>query len=161
VTRRTPVSPLHIGRYEFVALPLFGVRRMAATIDPGMARSTLTVRQYHVYQRGDRARVAFDIDEQGDCGGDNRKRTAEIVSVADIVWPDGTSERLIAVRGHFVLGDSLSTCDLYLTKKRPRSTQLVLGANLTGINLPADVGSAFMAGIPDRAVIAMLSGIEC
>jgi len=40
-------------------------------------------------------------------------------------------------------------------------TQLVLAANLTGINLSADAGSAFMAGIPDRAVIAMLSGIEC
>lgn len=65
------------------------------------------------------------------------------------------------MRGHFVLGDSLSTCDLYLTKKRLRLTQLVLAANLTGINLSADAGSAFMAGIPDRAVIAMLSGIEC
>ena len=63
MTRGSPVSPVHVGRYEFVALPLFGVRRMAATIDPGVARSTFTVQQYHVYQRGDRARVAFDIDE--------------------------------------------------------------------------------------------------
>ena len=160
-SRGARAGRLQDGRYEFVALPVFGVGRMAATIDPDLARSTLTVHQFHVYQRGNRTRVAFELDDPRDCAGAVRKRTAEILSTVDMVWPDGNEERLIAVRGHFVLGDRLSSCDLYLTKKRLRSTQLVLGRSFTGSIVSADAGSAFTAGTPDRSVIATVSGVEC
>ncbi len=149
---------IRIGRYESVALPLFRLGSIDATIDPGLPHSTLSVADYHIYERRDRMRVVFQFTDQSANEKICRRLTAEITSVTDFVWPDCSQERLIAIQGHVVLGSYLSCCDLYLTRKRVRSTQLVLGESFIGPNMSVDAGCAFSAGRPHHPLIDAATG---
>lgn len=152
-TQAVMQQEIRVGRYETVALPLFGLGSIDATIDPGLDNSILSIGKYHIYERRNRMRVVFQFTDPGANEKKSRRLTAEIVSVVDFVWPDRSHERLIAIQGHIVLGSRLSCCDLYLTRKRVRSTRLVLGKSFIGPNMSVDAGSAFIAGHPDHPLI--------
>ena len=151
------------GRYEYVALPLLYIRPMAATFDSCFGINLLRVDSIQLHMHGAVPRIGFAAIDLCrtmpscatlPCVEERDIRVLPVADAKDFEWPDGMAERLYGVVTKLVVGQRLFDIELYLTRRRIRSTSLVLGSSDFSDATGSQWHDSFSAGPPKHRLVS-------
>lgn len=132
-----------LGRWEWVALPAFGVGCMKAILTPDTHRSTLACEDLHPSDLDGAARLRFRIFPLAD-----DPRTFIIAEAPCTVWSEEPAEKAMpTIRTLLTLGDRTWPVELDLVPRSGPSQPLTLGRAAFGKAI-VDLDRVALAGLP-------------
>lgn len=137
-----------IGWREWVELPDLGVEGVKVKVDTGARSSALHAWNIHLYERGGRRFVAFDIHPLQRIHTGSVRARAELVDLRRVRSSSGHSEERPVIHTTLVLGGFRQEIELTLTRRDEMGFRMLLGREALRRRYLIHPGRSFLQGKP-------------